>query len=61
MLRAARKKLCELLRIFDTAAKVEFINQCVFHVSDPDVISLQVLQIMFMTVNWLPKHTQWMA
>ena len=28
--------------------------------SDPTVISLQVLKIMFKTINWLPRHQAWM-
>lgn len=27
--------------------------------SDPTVVSLQVLKIMFKTLSWLPKHTAW--
>ena len=59
VLKASRKSLCDLLRSFDTNTKIEFINRCVYHVSDPTVISLQVLKIMFKTISWLPKQNAW--
>ena len=55
VLKSARKKLCDLLLTFSTDHKLEFITQCVFHISDPDVISLDVLKIFFKTLNMLPK------
>lgn len=60
MLKVARKKLCELLKIFDTTTKIEFINQSIDHISDPTVISLQVLKILYKTISWLPKAMAWM-
>lgn len=60
VMKAACKKLCELLKVFDTNTKVEFINLCIFHVSDPSLISLQVLKILFKTISWLPRQTAWM-
>ena len=60
VMKAARKKLCELLKVFDTNTKIEFINLCIFHVSDPSLISLQVLKILFKTISWLPRQTAWM-
>lgn len=56
MLKAARKSLVDLLKSFDTKTKIDFINRCINHVSDPTLISLQVLKIMFKTISWLPKH-----
>jgi len=59
VLKAARQKLCDLLKVADTTTKVEFIQQCVCHLSDPTVISLQVLKIFFKTISWLPRHQAW--
>ena len=56
VLKSARKKLCDLLQLFQTDTKLDFIQQCVYHLSDPTVISLDVLKIFIKTLNWLPKH-----
>ena len=57
----ARKKLVELLRFADSDVKIFYINKCVDHVSDPTIISMQVLKTLYKTVSWLPRYTAHMS
>ena len=48
-----------MIRFFLTEVKVDFITRSIDQISDPTVISLQVLKIFFKTISWLPRHSSW--